>query len=311
MIAFIDRIKDYLSEPVFPPAVFHLTRTCLSGIHYSKKEKKVTAHFILPLMTGLLEPSFDKKNIQNAAALEKTLREGKAKLGQDSSAVTLLIPEICLRVFVLTFDSLPSSPAEREEILRWRLNKLVPFKSADMRISYDVLKSNGRVKVLLALARVDVVREYENLFSRLGLKVRTIGVPLLNLVGLVRFEKPGHAMIVNIEEDYVSLLAVLDGEVSLYRFKPFLQDSQNPMSPLQKMDQVVNEIENTVHFIEDHEKKKIGVVWVRAAVQRLDGGTASALKERLPSLQVAEFSAPLPLKSQDQQLLAPLIGQVL
>ncbi len=58
MIAFIDRIKDYLSEPVFPPAVFHLTRTWLSGIHDAKKEKKVTAHFILPLMTGPIVGAF-------------------------------------------------------------------------------------------------------------------------------------------------------------------------------------------------------------------------------------------------------------
>lgn len=311
MIAFIDRIKDYFSEPVFPSSVFHLTRTCLSGIHYSKKEKKVTAHFILPLAAGILEPSFDRKNIQNAAALEKTLREGKAKLDQDGGPAALLIPETCLRVFVLTFDSLPSSPAEREEILRWRLAKLVPFKSADMRISYDVLKSNGRIKVLLALARTDVVREYESLFSRLGLKVRTIGVPVLNLVGLIRLEKSGHAMIVNIEEDYVSLLAILDGEVSLYRFKPFLQNSQNPMSPLQKADQVTNEIENTVHFIEDHEKKKVGLVWVRTALQRPDGGIVSLLKEKLPALKIIEFSTSLPLRSQDQHILSPLIGQVL
>jgi len=311
MKALIDRMKTYFTEPVVPPAAFELSRTYLSGVYYSKKRKKITSHFVLPLAPGVIEPSFDRKNIIHPAALEKALREGKRKLGQDGGPAALLLPETCLRVFVLTFDSLPRSPVEREEILRWRLSKLVPFKPADMRISFDVLKSNGQAKVFLALARTDVVREYESLFGRLGLNVRTIGVPVLHLAGLVRLEKPGHALIVNIEEDYASLLVLLDGEVSLYRFKPFLGDSLGPMTSLQKMGQVADEIENTVRFIEDRETKKIQAVWVRAAVQKADGDVPAALKEKISPLKIMEFSSSLPFRSPDLLFLYPLLGQVL
>ena len=311
MAPLFDRLKSYFTKPLYPAASFLFSRTYIGGVHYAKKENRIASHFILPLPVGALEPSFDKKNVGNAAALEKALREGKGRLGLDGNAAALLIPETCLKVFVLTFDSLPSLPSERENILRWRLNKLVPLMPADLRVSYDVLKSNGQVKVFAAAAKAEVIGEYESLFERIGMTVRTVGVPIFNLANMIRLEPPGHAMIVNIEEEYISLLAVLDAEISLYRFKPFLEDAQRPMNLLQKMEQVVYEIENTVNFLEDREKKKVGAVWVRASASKPETDILTGLKEKLPSLKFAEFSIPLPLRSTDRHVLSPLIGQVL
>ena len=311
MAALFERWTNFFTEPIYPLDAYQLARTYLGGVHYSKKDKKITSHVVRPLPAGVLDPAFDKANITDPAGLEKAVREAAFALGPAGGAVSLLLPEACLRVFVLTFEALPSAAAEREEILRWRLNKLVPFKPGDMRLSYDVVKSNGQAKVLVALARTDVVREYESLFDRLGLKIRTVGVPVLNLLNLVRLEPPGHAMIANIEEDALGLLAVLDGEVSLYRFKPFLHDAANPMSPAQKMEQVAVEIDNTVHFLEDREKKRIASIWVRSAVEGAEDEGQTVLKERLLSLAVSEFSSPWPLTFRDRQILSPLIGQAL
>ena len=311
MAALIDRLAKFFQEPVHPPNAYQVARTYLSGVHYSKKEKKITSRVVRPLPAGILEPAFDKANVADPAGFEKALREVAFKLGPIGGSVSLLLPESCLRVFILTFESLPSSPAERQEMLRWRLNKIVPFKPGDMRLSYDVIKSNGQSKVLLALARADVVREYESLFGRIGLKIRTVGVPVLNLLNLVRLEPPGHAMIANVEEDALGLLTILDGEVSLFRFKPFLQDALNPMSPVQKMEQVADEIENTVRFVEDREKKTIASVWIRSAVEGAEEDGPAALRKRLAPMTVAEFSSPWPLAFRDRQVLSPLIGQVL
>ena len=310
MAALIDRLANFFNEPIYPASAYQLARTYLSGVHYSNKEKKITAHAVAALPAGVLEPAFDNPNITDPAALEKAVREAAFKLGPLGGAVSLLLPEACLRVFILTFEALPSSISEREEMLRWRLNKLVPFKPGEMRLSYDVLRSNGQTKVLLALARADVVREYEALFGRLGLKVRTAGVPVLNLLSLARLEPPGHAMIANIEEDSLCLLAVLDGEISLFRFKPFLQDASNPMSPARKMEQVADEIDNTVRFLEDREKKKIASVWIRSIVEGAEEDGLAVLKDRLSPMLVSEFPSPCPLEFRDRHVLSPLIGQV-
>jgi len=310
MASPLDRLKEYFTAPIFPPVVLGFSRTRVSGVLLARKEERIASHFVLSLPAGCLEPSFDQKNILDAPVLEGVLRRGSPGLGPVPDGIALLIPETCTRLFVLTFESLPSSPAEREEIFQWRLNKLVPLKPGELRISSNVIRSGNQAKVILAAARVSVIQEYESLMERLGMKVRAIGVPAFNLLGLVRLEPPGHAVLVNVEEDYVSLLAVLGGEASLYRLKPFLQEADGPEGEGRRMDQVVNEIENTVNFIEDREKKKVQSLWVRAVVGRPEADVLSALRERLPALKINGFASPWPVPSQDLNILSPLIGQL-
>ena len=303
-----ERLSAFFTEPVHPKAAFLLSRTRIGGVIRSGKNGGISGQAVLPLAPGVLEPSFDKRNIANPSAFEKTVRDAGARVGRAGGPVGILLPESCLKAFVLPFDSLPSSPRERDEVLRWRLAKLVPLAPEDLRMSYAVLKAPGQMRVLMAIARTDVVREYEEAFGRAGLTVRDIGIPALNLLGLVRLDPPGHALVLNIEEDYISLTAVLDGQVALYRFKPVLQDSHGPQEPGLKIEQAAAEVETTIRFVEDREKRTIGAVWVRAAFPD-SSGAAAGLQAQLPNLAVREIEIPPSVRPPDRAFLAPLVGQ--
>ena len=54
-------------------------------------------------------------------------------------AVTLVLPDTAVRVFVLDFDSLPAKAAEVIPVLRFRLRKMVPFDVEQAGVSYQVL----------------------------------------------------------------------------------------------------------------------------------------------------------------------------
>jgi hypothetical protein len=304
----LDRLSAFFTEPLHPPAAFLLTRTRIGGLVRSGKDGGISGQAVLPFAPGVLEPSFDKRNISNPAAFEKTVRAAGARVGRSGGPVGIMLPESCLKAFVLPFESLPSAPRERDEVLRWRLAKLVPLPPEDMRTSYAVFKSPGPPRVLISIARTDVVREYEEAFGRAGLAVRDIGVPALNLLGLVRLDPPGHALVLNLEEDYVSLTAVLDGQVALYRFKPVLQDPNGPQDPGLKIEQAAAEVETTIRFVEDREKRTIGAVWVRAAFPD-SSGAAAALREQLPNLSVRDIEVPPSVRPPDRAFLAPLVGQ--
>jgi hypothetical protein len=311
MASVINRIKSYFTVQALLPVAFQVSRSYASGIHFSRKDRRFGGHFVLPLPPGVVEPSFDKQNILNPPALEEKIREGVRRLRTGENAASLLIPESCLKVFVFSFDRLPDSAKEREELLRWRLNKAVPVRPPDTRISYDIIKSDGQVKVFLAIARVSVVQEYERLLARCGMKVRAVGIPAPSLVNLLQGDQAMNALIVNVEADSVSLLAVLDFEISLYRFKPFLPDVLSSMFPAQKFETIINEVENTVHFIEDREKKKVDAVWVRAAVPKSEGDFLAFAKGRT-ALAWRRFppAGPPMVDAGDAQVLFPLIGQV-
>lgn len=304
----IDRLSAFFTEPLHPPVAFLLTRTRIGCLGRPGKGGGNPGQAVLPLAPGVLEPSFDKRNIVNPAAFEKAVRDAGARAGRADGSVGILLPESCLKAFVLPFESLPSSPRERDEVLRWRLAKLVPLPPEDMRMSYAVLKSPGPTRVLMAIARAEVIREYEDAFGRAGLAVRDIGVPALNLLGLIRLDPPGHALVLNIEEDYISLTAVLDGQVALYRFKPVLQDPHGPQDPRLKIEQAAAEVETTIRFVEDREKRSIRAVWVRAAFPDSSGAVAG-LQDQLPDLSVRDLEIPPSIRPPDRAFLAPLVGQ--
>jgi hypothetical protein len=306
------RWKKHVTEPIFPGLVVQLSRTSASGIRFSGIEKSLVAHFITPLPPGVLAPSFDRPNILDAKVLERVLRDGRSKLGGSGGDTSLLVPEMCVRVYVLNFDRLPTSPAEREELFRWRISKLVPLKAVETRLGYDVIKSNGQAKVVLALGVADVLAEYEAVSARAGLKVRSLSVPALLLSRLVRPDNPGNILIVSCEEDHVSLLALLSGELSLYRIKPLPAGGAGPMNAPWKRDQVIREIETTMNFIEDKEQKRITGLWIRPLAWPEGADTATDLRARWPTLEISsEFPGPEMLRASERHILAPLIGQVM
>ncbi|MFB0565581.1 MAG: type IV pilus biogenesis protein PilM [Candidatus Aminicenantaceae bacterium] len=312
MARFVERLKYYFNNPPLPQASFQLSPHYLSGINVSFKNKKIKHHFISPLGKPVVQPSFNKKNVINESYLEERIKEGKEKLHLTEKRIACLIPEACIKVYAFSFASLPAAREEMEQIIKWQVKKQMPHLPDDIRLSYDVIRSNKEQKILVSLAKASVVQEYEALFSRIGLKVRTIGVATLCLFNLLERKEEDNVMLVNIEEDYISLVAILNSEISLYRFKPFVIESETRLSFSQKINSIVQEVENTVNFVKDRENKGINSFWFRLGMVNQEKGVLSILREKLPyPVKDVETSIKLELTSKEKGILSPLIGQIL
>ncbi len=307
---FFDRIKDYFIKQPFPHAAFHLTSRYISGIRVSPKERRIVNHFILPLEKGLIQPSFEKKNIINPALLEKKIKKEMGKLHLHDHKVACLLPELSLRAFVFSFGSLPSSRPEREQVIRFRIRKQIPLLPQDARFSFDIIKSNDSMKVFVAVARALIIQEYEELFNKFNLKIRTVGVPILGLHSLLNTEKEKDLLLINIEEDSLCLTAIIDSEIALYRMKPILSPGQDETTEVRRVENIVKEVENTVNFVEDREKRKIQSFWVRLGLLG-EERILSQLQER-SSLPVTGIESRLTAKIglREKKILSPLIGQI-
>lgn len=312
MADFFDRIKRYFTGFPVPKAALQLTSRHLCGIHVLPKERKVKTHVQLPLKEGVVEPSFDRPNIRDRAYLEEKVKEVLVKLSPPEGSIALLIPEQCLKMFVFSFESFPPSSGEKERLIRWRIKKQMPLIPENTRLSYSLLPSENSQKVLAAVARESIVREYEQFFEKLKLKVGVVGIPTLNVLSLIDLNKEKDFILSNIEEDYISFMAVTDAQVSLYRFKPFIIYSHPDRPVLQTIDSIVKEVENTVHFIEDREKKKIASLWVRFGALGDAEEIVSELKAHLSvPLRIIEPPALEGLSRMEKQIFSPLVGQIL
>jgi hypothetical protein len=291
-----EKISHLFSQQPMPLAAFQISSRYLSGIRVSPPDRRIKDHFVLPFQGDVLNPSFYKKNMKDSAELDEKMKEGIAKLQLAEHKIVFLLPELAQKSFVFSFDSLPGSPKEQEQILLFRIKKQIPVLPEDTRLSFEVLKTNAKKKVLVTIARESVVREYEDFFSKFQLKVRVVGVPSLSLYNLVGCTKDEDYLLIDVENDSFSLLGVINSEVTLYRQKHFAEDFYDEKDFDEKWKNVVKEIENTANFIEDKEKRKISCFWINRCGCPVNP-IESALSSQLSSL--------------NKKLLSPLIGQIL
>lgn len=308
---FVDKILHFLSDPLCPPVVFQLTPSYISAIHVSPKDKKIKGHAILSLPSGLIDPHFDRQNLVHAPALAEAIKEALASLRVSGGKVACLVPEACLKIFVLGFDSLPFSEREKDKVIRWRAKKQMPVLPEDARLSYQVLSASGPVRVLASLGRAAVLREYEGVFSSLGLEPSVLSAPTLSLLNLINWEDEKDVIVANIEDDSMSLVAVTRAEISLYRHKIFAVERRPDLTTGQKVELIVKEIENTVFFVEDKEKSVIRSLWLRAGIRDGQEEILTRLGRKIPfSIHAVGASSLSELPLAERAILAPLIGQI-
>jgi hypothetical protein len=282
----------------------------LTGVQLSPRDKKIKSFFTLQLDKGIIEPSFYQNNIKKRVLLSNIFDRELKKYPLTDRRIVFVLPELSQKAFVLTFEKLPATLREREQIVRFRVKKQLPLLPEDARIAYSLIPTENRVRVLASVARASVIKEYEDFFSQLKIKVRSVGMPFEGLVNLIG-KKEKNVMLVNIEEDAFSLVGITASEISLYRQKSFVLESFDEKSLQQKNDDITLEIENTINFIEDKEKTKMSLLWVRTGLPGDGDGMLSDLTARL-SIPVEGVDSCLPgnLTPNEKRLLSPLLGHI-
>ena len=109
-------------------------------------------------------------NLLDPAAVRNAVNKVFARLQARKQDAALLVPDAVIRVFVLHFDVFPRSASEALPLLRWRLKKSVPFEAEETLISFmrQAPREEG-VDIVTGLARLRIVREYEQLLEAEGM----------------------------------------------------------------------------------------------------------------------------------------------
>jgi Tfp pilus assembly PilM family ATPase len=308
-LALSKSLRSRFLDRLVPDSVFQVSPTFVSGIRVSKKDRSVRSGFVLPLPGRPVSPSFDRPNLTDPAAVEEAIVRGMKSIRVSSGSVALLLPEPAVRVFILSVESFPGTGRERDAFIRWRIGKQMPLIPDDARIDYATSPGRGARKVIVAMARQTVVREYEALFEKAGLRPDLVTVPSLTLVNLAARKGPMNGILLNLEDVTLTLLAVMDSGWTLYRQKG-VGVPEGPEEEA-RAENIVREVENTIRFLADKEKEKIERLWVRTAAAAERPGLISRLKQRIDlPLEIVDYAAPESWTEAQKVLLAPLVGQI-
>lgn len=304
-----NQLRTHFTERLLPDAVFQIAPTHLSGIRVGRNDGSVKGGFVQPFRERPVTPSFDRPNVTGPAALEEAIDQGKRNLRLTSGSAALLIPEPSVRVFVLSVDSFPGSGKEREAFIRWRIGKQMPLIPEDARIDYAVTPGRGARKIIVAMARQAVIREYEALFEKAGLKPVLATAPSLALVNLVPPDGRTNGVLINIEDETLTVLALADPGWSLYRLK----DIGAPGAAAgEREENIVREAENTIRFLEDRDRTRVERLWLRCAAAAEQPEIRARLGERIAlPIETVDYRAPEVWTDAHKAVLAPLLGQII
>ena len=127
------------------------------------------AYAFQPLPAGAVLPGIGEPNLRTPEAVTAAIRSTLGQVSPRTHAVTLVVPDTVVRVFVLDFDSLPSKAAEAYPVLRFRLRKMVPFDVEHAGLSYQILaEKRNECKVLAAVLPGPILAEYEGAVRAAG-----------------------------------------------------------------------------------------------------------------------------------------------
>jgi len=154
-----------------------------------------------------------------AGALASLLR-GLEKVPQHAS---LVAPNAWMRSVVVETGGLPRQREEAEEVVRWRLKKLLPCRPEDVRLDFIAGGDHGRMLVVLALDRP--LSAVEEVFAAAGVGVGRIEPAALALTALLPVS-PAPVVLAAVEERAIAIVVLAGGKPVLLRHKPLPADAR-------------------------------------------------------------------------------------
>jgi type IV pilus assembly protein PilM len=186
-----------------------------------------------PLPPGFILPGIGEPNVRAPEAVATAIRSALGQVSPRTRAVTVIVPDTVVRVFVLDFDSLPSKAAEAYPVLRFRLRKMVPFEVEHAGLSYQILtQKKDECRVLAAVMPAAILAEYEALVRAAGYEPGAM-LPS-SLAALEAIDSMEAVLLANMNS-FALTTAVTNGQdLLLYRTLDLPEDPDQRLAELQR-----------------------------------------------------------------------------
>jgi len=208
-----------------------------------------------------------------AAALAAVL----GRVEKAPSHASLVIPNSWVRSVVVDVTNLPRQRQEAEDVVRWRLKKVLPCRPEEVRLDFRALGDSGRVLALLALDKP--LAGVEETFAAGGVQLGRIEPAVLAMTTMLPTGSVP-ALLATVEERALALALVAGGSTVVVRHKPLPADARRAEIF------VVRELARTLAHAREQEKLGERVaVWVACASAE-DGAAVERWAEQEAGVEV-------------------------
>ncbi|HET9533186.1 MAG TPA: hypothetical protein VFQ92_22720 [Blastocatellia bacterium] len=215
-------IQRYLLAPRVPniAAGFIDDNFTVVDLRRSRNAFVLASSAVTTLPPGLLTSAFESENIHSRAEMRDILLHTAGAAGlAGKKRWSVALPEGAARSFVITLESKPEGRRELNEVLAWKIERLIAAPASELRISRQRLSpASGQERYLVTVAREDVIAEYEAVFEDAGWQA---GLLLPRHIGesqwLIWDNTPGDKMLVSANKAGFTSVVARNGELVLVR----------------------------------------------------------------------------------------------
>ena len=227
------------------------------------------------------------------------------------------MPDAWLRVTFSEITDVPTQAQTRDEVLRWKLRRLVPFRVDELRVSAVEVEplpvQEEPRRLLLGFGVEQLLAQIEDAFTAHGVRLGRLTNSSLGLLSAVEIPpSSGFAAVVQVEPEGYTLIFARNGEPVLHRYKAFT----GGMPDAAHAGYVTRDLKLTRNFLDEHfAGAPLGTVlllappqsepmWLERLQEGLGAPVAPIDGRHLPTLRSEDAVAP------SWRELAPMLGAV-
>jgi hypothetical protein len=302
-----------LLESPFPPDVFLVRDGDLRHYRFVRAERRrwrLAAARETPLPPEVWHEQPLGRSLTDPQVVAEAVEGSRRLVGGRLDRASLVVPDGWVRTFLVELEQPPAGPKETDEMILWKLKKLLPFRPEDFRYVWTPLGEERAARKFFVVGMHEkVAAGFESAFSAAGVAIGSIEAESLVLASLAG-GGADPVMMISVDATSFQFVLVRSGRLALHRSKRFSVEGAEEREELLR-----RELELTMAFLESSGAKPPRSL--RIFEESADGGLSleraipAALREDVRRIGLPEgFEAG---SSIDPSLLgrAPLAAAVL
>ena len=209
--SIVDRVRDYFVEPAAAEVAIEFTSEAIVGARTELRRggAEVRALASEPLPPRAFAPSISDPGFADREAMRESVKRLADRLGVAPGARTaIVVPDVAARFRLFTPAELEGESTQREAIVAFRMQKLLPFPPAESRVVASWPRSTAQPVLAIGFSAT-VVAAYEQIGEGLDLDVGSIETSSMALLSLAHGK--GDALVVRHDPACLTLMIVRDG----------------------------------------------------------------------------------------------------
>lgn len=201
-----------------------------AALSWANSTPKLTSHVRIDLPDGALEPTATATNLVERDVVVDAVHEVLRQLPLPARRIGLVVPDRIAKVSFVKFEEVPSRSDDLDQLVAWQIRKALPFRVEEAQLAYtpSMHGKGGESEFVVAVARRDIVEEYEGVCSAAGAYAGLVDLATFNLVNaaLALAPKTGSDWLLLHVGRYDSTLVIMRGpNLIFFRNCPTLNES--------------------------------------------------------------------------------------